>query len=352
MAVTGVVVLAHGSRGERGKVEVAATLKRIAVGLRLLLAPDVEIIGATLQFNRPNLEEAAALLSAKGVRRIVIAPYFLCSGRHITEHIPQLIEGLQRTYPETQFLLADNLGLDVHFITLMAKRIKAAAPDLALYPRGSLSKPIEQESMKIVAGLLTLPSTTPEEEVAVVKRIIHACGDPQVARLIKFSQSAISSGLSAIAKGSPIFTDVRMVMAGIDGRLAEGFGCPIACALDESAELTDEGNTTRTAAAMSHLGERVDGAIVAIGNSPTALLALLELIDNIRPALVVGMPVGFVQAEESKQELMKRDVPYITVLGTRGGSAMAAATVNSLLRIAADKYRCSSLSQKKEGSPE
>lgn len=348
MALTGVVVLAHGSRGERGKGEVETVLKRIAIGLRPLLAPDIEIIAATLQFNQPSLEEAAALLSKKGINRIVIAPYFLFPGRHITEHIPQLMEKLQRDYPETKFILADNLGLDESFVSLMAKRIKQAAPDLALYTRGSLPQSIEQESIKMVESLLPLLPGLSEEELTVVKRIIHACGDTQVARLIRFSQSAISGGLGAIAQGSPIFTDVRMVMAGIDSRLAEVFGCSIFCARDESAaELTEDSNTTRTAAAIRRLGARLDGAIVTIGNAPTALSALLDLIDNkeISPALVVAMPVGFVQAEESKQELMKRDVPYITVIGTRGGSAMAAATVNSLLRIAADKY---SLNQKKE----
>jgi precorrin-8X/cobalt-precorrin-8 methylmutase len=93
---------------------------------------------------------------------------------------------------------------------------------------------------------------------------------------------------------------------------------------------------------MRHLGKRLNGAIVAIGNAPTALLALLELIDSngVKPALVVGMPVGFVQAKESKDELMKRDIPYITIVGTRGGSAMAVATVNALLKIAGGKLKC------------
>ncbi|MFC1943838.1 precorrin-8X methylmutase, partial [Chloroflexota bacterium] len=171
----------------------------------------------------------------------------------------------------------------------------------------------------------------------VTKRVVHASGDPEVARLMKFSPSAISSGLSAMLKGSPIFTDVRMVTVGINTHLAESCGCSLSCAMDEAEGLKQvkrEG-VTRTAAAMRHLGTRLNGAVVAIGNAPTALQALLDLIDGgeIKPALVVGMPVGFVQAKESKEELMKRDVPYITVVGTRGGSAMAVATVNALLKI-------------------
>ncbi len=340
MAVTGVIVLAHGSRGERGKGEVEAVLKEIAVGLRPRLGSGIEIIGAALQFNQPGLEEAVALLSAKGINRIVIAPYFLFTGRHITEHVPQIMEKLQGDYPEKEFILADNLGLDESFVGLMARRIKQAAPDLVPLAAARLPGVIEPESLKIVAGLLPALPGLDDDELTVVKRIVHACGDPEVARFVRFSPSAVADGLGAIAGGSPIFTDVRMLMAGIDRRLAGVFGCAISCALDGRGRLADAGNTTRTAAAVRHLGARLDGAIVAIGNAPTALLALLDLIDNkkARPALVVGMPVGFVQAEASKQELMKRDVPYITVTGTRGGSAMAAAAVNSMLRIAADKY--------------
>ncbi len=340
MAVTGVVVLAHGSRGERGKGEVEAVLKKITLELRPLLAPGIEIIGATLQFNQPSLEEAVALLSERRVERIIIAPYFLFPGRHITEHIPQIMGKLRHNYPATQFLLTDILGLDGSFTGLIAKRIKETAPDLAAYTRGNLPGSIENESMKIVESLLPPLPGMSGEEFTVLKRVIHACGDAEVARLIRFSETAITSGLCAIASRSHIFTDVRMVMAGIDRRLAQGFGCSLSCALEQTggAESDEDGNLTRTAAAIRHLGERLSGAIVAIGNAPTALSALLDLVDRgIRPSLVVGMPVGFVQAEESKQELMRRDVPYITVTGTRGGSAMAAAATNSLLRIASEK---------------
>lgn len=133
-----------------------------------------------------------------------------------------------------------------------------------------------------------------EDGRLVVKRIVHANGDPQVAPLIKFSPSAISSGLSTIAKGSPIFTDVQMVTAGINRHLAEACGCFVSCAMDETKGLkqTKEQNITRAAAAMRHLGKRLNGAIVAIGNAPMALLALLDLVDHkeLKPALVVGIP--------------------------------------------------------------
>ncbi len=343
MAQTGVIILVHGSRGERGITEVPEVLRQITEGIKSLLPPGAEIIGAALQFNHPTLQEAVESLAVLGVHRIVIMPYFLFPGRHITEDIPQNIDKLKRLYPEKQFIVANYLGLEEHFIGQVVKRIREAAPELWSSNRSSPAFPvaIEQQSMEIVERLLPDMPNMSEEERLVIKRVVHASGDPQVASLIKLSPSAVSDGLNAIAKGSPIFTDVQMVAAGINSQLAEACGCSLVCAMDEAKGLQQikEVNSTRAAAAMRYLENRLDGAIVAIGNAPTALLALLDLVDHkgIMPVLVVGMPVGFVQAKESKDELMKRNVPHITVAGTRGGSAMAVATVNALLKIAVEK---------------
>lgn len=340
MPQTGVIILAHGSRGERGMVEVPETLRRLADGVKPLIPTEVEVIGAALQFNQPTLEEAAETLVGHGAQRIVVMPYFLFSGRHITEDIPQLMEKLKHRYPEVQFTMASTLNADKLLTGLIAKRIMACMPELLSVAQidDTSSKAIEQQSLEMVAGLVPALRNMPEEEQAVVKRVVHASGDPQVAGLMKFSTSAIPDGLNALVVGRPIFTDVHMVSAGINRPLAEACGCSLYCALDETNGRPEgrEQDTTRAAAAMHRLGKRLDGAIAAIGNAPTALLALLELIDNdgIKPALIVGMPVGFIQAKESKEELMKRHVPYITVVGNRGGSALAAATVNALLKMA------------------
>jgi precorrin-8X/cobalt-precorrin-8 methylmutase len=337
MPQTGVIILCHGSRGERGTLEVSETLRRLTEGVKPFLSPGVEIIGAALQFNHPTLEEAAKSLTMRGVERIVIMPYFLFSGRHITEHIPEVIVGLESRYPKVQFVVANTLGNDELLIARVARRIEEAAPELARNSRPSPTSPedIERQSMEIIERFLPPSPKISEDERLIVKHIVHAGGDPQLASLIRFSPGAVSSGLSAIAKGSPVFTDVRMVAAGINRHLAGA--CPVSCAMDETKGRKP--NPTRAAAAMRHLGKRLNGAIVAIGNAPTALLALLELVDSdgVKPALVVGMPVGFVQAKESKDELIKRDIPYVTIAGTRGGSALAVATVNALLKIAVEK---------------
>ncbi len=194
---------------------------------------------------------------------------------------------------------------------------------------------IEAKSLAIIDELLP-PLGCSDAERQVIKRIVHATGDPQIAKMVKFHPDAVDAGVATIRAGKLIFTDSRMTAAGINKRqIAREFGCSIHCALDEVEELQHiEKNITRSAAAILAIGLRLNGALVAIGNAPTALLKLVNLIDNgISPSLVVGMPVGFIQAEESKVELTRRSIPYITIIGKRGGSAAAAAAVNALLRL-------------------
>jgi len=196
---------------------------------------------------------------------------------------------------------------------------------------------IEARSLAIIDKLLPSISCT-DRERQVIKRIVHATGDLAIAELVKFHPNAIDAGVATIRAGKPIFTDGRMTAVGINKRqIAQKFGCSIHCALDEVDALQQigKGKVTRSATAISAIGPRLNGALVAIGNAPTALLELLNLIDNgVLPSLVIGMPVGFIQAEESKVELTRRSIPYITIIGKRGGSAAAAAAVNALLRLA------------------
>jgi precorrin-8X/cobalt-precorrin-8 methylmutase len=337
--MTCVIILCHGSRGERAVAELPVKMQGIVNATDALLPGSVEVAWAALQFNHPNLEETVASMVASGAKSIFIMPYFLFSGRHIDEDIPETIEALANRYPGVAFTLTKTLGDEERFIPQVIERIREVAPELWLETSISLthSEDIERRSMEIIEQLLPPKPRLSGEERAVVKQIIHASGDPQAINCIRFSPAAASGGIHAIQNGSPIFTDVRMVATGINSRMAEACCCPILCALDE----TEGGNgsarkSTRVAAAIKYLGRKMNGAVIAIGNAPTALIALVDSIDNdgIKPALVIGMPVGFVQAAESKEALMKRQVPYITVTGTRGGSAMAAATVNALLKLA------------------
>ena len=177
-----------------------------------------------------------------------------------------------------------------------------------------------------------------EDEIKIYSRIIHAAGDVEYAPIIKISETAIESAKEAILRGANIFTDVEMVRTGINKRALKKFGGEVFCKVadDDVKEIAANEKITRSMAAMRMFGEKLNGAIVAIGNAPTALFEVLRLIkeENILPAVVIGVPVGFVGAADSKAELRAQDkVPFITVTGTKGGSPIAVAAVNAVLYL-------------------
>ncbi|MDA0734222.1 MAG: precorrin-8X methylmutase [Chloroflexi bacterium] len=196
---------------------------------------------------------------------------------------------------------------------------------------------IDRESLKMVQASLPKSIRLEPNEHYVLCRIVRAEGDSGIAESVQFSPGAVEAGLQALKSGADVITDVRMVEMGISKALLRSQNLTTRCLIDapEVAARAQKEGTTRSVAAVRELATYMDGAIVAVGNAPTALLALLDLIDegSVHPALVIGMPVGFVACAESKDELVKRNVPYITVLGRRGGSSAAAATVNALLDL-------------------
>src|SRR5918996_65519 len=200
-----------------------------------------------------------------------------------------------------------------------------------------LPEEIDRESLKMVQASLPKTLALAPQEHYILCRIVRAEGDPDIARAVRFSPGAVGKGLAALKEGTDIATDVRMVEMGISKTLLRDNHLSTRCLIDteEVSRRAQREGTTRSVAAIRELGPFLDRAVVAIGNAPTALLALLDLIDEGKatPALVIGMPVGFVACAESKDELLKRSVPYITILGRRGGSSAAAATVKALLDL-------------------
>jgi precorrin-8X/cobalt-precorrin-8 methylmutase len=171
----------------------------------------------------------------------------------------------------------------------------------------------------------------PEAMRALAARVVHACGMVEVADRLAYSPDAVEAGRAAAARGAPLFCDCAMVAAGVTlwpGRVVVTLNHP------GVPELARRLGTTRSAAAVELWEGQVAGAVVAIGNAPTALFHLLERLDAgwPRPALILGFPVGFVGAAEAKAELAAdpRGVPFVALRGRRGGSAMAAAAVNAL----------------------
>ena len=196
---------------------------------------------------------------------------------------------------------------------------------------------IYRRSFAIIRAEAELARFTPAEERVAV-RIIHACGMVEVASDIAFAPGAAEAGIAALAAGAPVLCDATMVADGVT-RARLPAGNEVLCTLRDPRVygLAAELGTTRTAAAMELWADRLAGAVVAIGNAPTALFRLFEMIDAgaPRPACVVGIPVGFVGAMESKEALAARsDLNWIVVHGRRGGSAMVAGAVNALASAA------------------
>ena len=196
---------------------------------------------------------------------------------------------------------------------------------------------IENRSMELIAPHLE-GLNLDERATKVYSRLIHASGDVGYAPITRVHPEAIDRAIEALKSGAHIYTDVEMVRTGINKKKLASFGGEVHWLVADAdvAVRAKELGITRSMVAMRQFGKALDGSIVAIGNAPTALFEVLRMVreEGIRPACIVGIPVGFVGAAESKAELTENGiVPYITVEGTKGGSPIAAAAVNALMYL-------------------
>jgi precorrin-8X/cobalt-precorrin-8 methylmutase len=174
------------------------------------------------------------------------------------------------------------------------------------------------------------------DEDRVRQRCSIAVGDFGMADLLRFQQDPVPAALTALHNSVPIITDIRMVQVGIQKK---GHASEVLCALDFGAGIAQEQGITRSSAGFLALREKLAGSIIVIGNAPSALLSLCEMIkEGIRPAVIIGVPVGFVNAAESKELLRKTDVPSISTEGTRGGTPVAVAAMNECITIFIERH--------------
>ena len=178
----------------------------------------------------------------------------------------------------------------------------------------------------------------PPDQWTIVRRVIHTSADFDYQRSIRFHPDAVAAGLAAIRSGKPMFTDTRMAQAGIRRAELERFGVTVSCYINDArvAETAANNQITRSQAAVDRAVPELSGGIYVVGNAPTALLRLIERVNDrsAAPALIIGFPVGFVNAVESKAALLSLDCPYITNVGRKGGSNIAAGVVNALVQLA------------------
>jgi len=177
-----------------------------------------------------------------------------------------------------------------------------------------------------------------EPQWSIVRRMIHTTADFEFKDMVRIHPGAIAAGIRAIRGGRMIITDTNMARVGIRAKELAQFGVTVKCYMnDPRIQAKAESNgTTRAKAAVDMAADDMNGGIYVVGNAPTALLRLIELINEgrVRPGLIIGLPVGFVNAAESKTALMEMDYPYISNVGRKGGSSLAASVVNALTILA------------------
>ena len=201
---------------------------------------------------------------------------------------------------------------------------------------------IEERSMEIIGQELG-ERVFPADQLPVIKRVIHTSADFDYADNLVFSAGAVEQGIAAIKGGCTIVTDTQMAFSGVNKRVLEKFGGKAVCFMsdpDVAAEAKERGET-RATVSMERAAALEGPVILAVGNAPTALVRACQLMDEgkFRPALVIGVPVGFVNVVESKELLLTMDVPHIVARGRKGGSNVAAAICNALLYQASNNAR-------------
>lgn len=305
---------------------------------------------AYLQFADPDIMGAITECVRGGAERIILHPYFLYPGMHVTKDIPAVIREAEEMYPGVEFIYTEPLGVHEKLVQIVMERIEKSInrkasfsePLSAEKPARESQHPIEKRSFEIISEEIDL-SDVPPERLPVIKRVIHSTADFEFKKTLLFHSDAIRAGIDAIRSGKDILTDIEMVRAGINKRLLQRWGGKVVCKISDEdvVRISKETGKTRAEVAMER---EISGniGIIAIGNAPTALLKVTDMLTNPnspsrisdKAPLVIGVPVGFVDALESKTVLAMQKFPFITNLSRKGGTPVAVAIVNALLIMA------------------
>jgi len=331
-----IMLLGHGSKAP----EANETLRRAAKAVEEK-GGYATVLPAFLQMEKPDFQEAVDILVGKGFTDITVMPYFLYMGLHVTQDMPAEMDSAVARHAGLKLALTKNLGFHDKLIDITVQRIEEFLNEAegARSAEPLCQHPIEKESFRIIGTELD-ESVFDPLELPVIKRVIHTTADFEFKDILRFTPGAVEAGVRAITEGRNIITDVRMVEAGIMKYRLAPFGSKVHCFSSGRAvaELALAEGLTKTAASMRKAQEVMEGSIVAIGNAPTALFELLRLISSggPKPALIVGVPVGFVGAAESKEALEKSGLTSIFTRGRKGGSTVAVSIVNALAILASE----------------
>ena len=325
-----IVLIGHGSpKKDANNLEIMAELLH---GSLHTGCTDQCVKAAYMQFARPDIATVIDACVAEGADRVLVHPFFLYTGMHVTKDIPGAIDEARIRHPKVEFIYTEPLGIHENLVRIVVERINAA--------RFPAAGDIEKRSFDIISDEADFTGL-PEEQLPVIKRVIHATADFEFRSSLVFHPEAIKIGIKAIRDGKDILTDVEMVRTGINKRLLERWGGKVVCGLRPGriTETTTEGRTRSEAGIEEALAEENNIGIIAVGNAPTALFKAIEILKTMEPPrpLLVGVPVGFVKALESKALLNVQQFPFITNLSRKGGTPVAVAIVNALLKMAAEE---------------
>lgn len=336
MMKTGVILISHGSKLSSGN----DGLFQVAEMLRSMHRWDI-VEAAFLQLAEPGFPDVVKKVVDCGVGRIVVMPLLLFKGNHVYKDIPEMLKTEQEKYPRVEFIYSNNIGADERIALIAADRIHEVLVERNYGGKPRLEQPqaIVEESFEIIDKLVNLESV-PKLHRPVIQRAIHATGDTEYAYNLIFHPDAVKAGIRALKNGKNVVTDVNMVKSGISKSPVEKFGGKIICKIDSVAVIDEAKRTGKTRAITAvqySLSDMKDG-IMVIGNAPTALFELIDLIKKgqAQPALVIGIPVGFVGAVEAKHALKEISTPYITNTNRKGGSAVAVSITNAIIKLAKD----------------
>lgn len=279
-----------------------------------------------LDFQKPSLKDAINLCIKDGADSIIIHPYFLNMTLSNLKDITEAIDESSKNYPEINFVCTNPLGVHEKIAQVVIERINATK--IKTY------QDIEKESFNILSQELDFHDL-PTEQIPIFQRVIHATADFEYRNTLRIHPRAIETGIKAIQSSRDILTDVGMVQIGINKRHLERWNGKVICKIldEEVIRISDDTGRTRSEIAIEK-GFTENVGIIAIGNAPTALLKAIDMLKNRTDVLVIGVPVGFVKALDSKVALASQDFPFITNLSRKGGSSVAVAIVNALLKMA------------------
>jgi precorrin-8X/cobalt-precorrin-8 methylmutase len=346
MSKTSIILIGHGSKLPHNK----ETMEKLAELIRKHSRFDMVDIAFMIR-NKPTIPEIIEKVIKEGATKIVLIPTFIAPGVHTTDEIPEILE-----------LKKEELGLDAQGIEIVYgeplgpdMRIAEIIEEKALRILGQETKETKKvqdarnltastnmyrTSMTIIRPLIaeTLEKV-PEIHVPIIERVVHTTADPEYAKLVVIDEKAVEAGVAAIIAGAKIITDVKMVKAGINETRIKRFGGRILSYIDDvrAINLAKQESITRSAASMRlAIKDGIDNSIVAIGNAPTAAFELAKAVKQglAKPALIIATPVGYVGAEDSKEEIARLPIPFVVIRGPKGGSALAVAVFNALLGMA------------------